>query len=109
MGGLTRTLGWGHGLLFPKSGHPVLVACGKKVLRAAHATKFELDEENWGEFNGGEGGDYQESDDCYYWPEGWYEWNEFEECHWALDTEPTYWMPLPEAPNVMMRSAPHKC
>ena len=31
----------------PESGKPVLVACGKKVLRAAHAAKFALDEENW--------------------------------------------------------------
>ena len=84
----------------PKGGHPVLVACGKKVLRAAHAGKFELAEENWGWFNDGEGSDYNEATDMTYWPEGWYEWNEWEEIHWALETPPTHWMPLPEAPNA---------
>ena len=84
----------------PKGGYPVLVACGKKIIRAAHAGKFELDEENWGWFNGGEGGDYNEANDTYYWPEGWYEWNEFEETHWQVESDPTHWMPLPAAPGV---------
>ena len=83
----------------PKSGAPVLVACRTKVLRAVHAGKFALDEENWGWFNDGDGGDYNEADDTTYWPEGWYEWNEFEETHWALDVEPTHWMPLPAPPS----------
>lgn len=47
----------------PESGKPVLVACGKKVLRAAHAGKFALDEENWGWWNDGEGADYNEATD----------------------------------------------
>jgi len=79
----------------PKGGMPVLVACGKHVLRAAHAGKFELAEDNWGSFNGGDGGDYNETEDTYYWPEGWYEWNQYEECHWQVETEPTHWQPLP--------------
>lgn len=82
----------------PSKGTPVLVVYGKKVLRAAQAKKFELDEENYGYFNDGEGADYNEANDTYYWPEGWYEWNETEECHWMLDNEPTHWMPLPAAP-----------
>lgn len=87
----------------PKGGTPVLVACGKKVLRAAHAGKFELAEEDWGWFNDGDGGDYNEAEDRSYWPEGWYEWNEFEEIHWALENEPTHWMPLPKAPNDLAK------
>lgn len=88
----------------PESGKPVLVVCGKKVLRAAHAAKFALDEENWGWWSDGEGADYNEANDTTYWPEGWYEWNEHEECHWALENEPTHWMPLPEAPNAKLRA-----
>lgn len=84
----------------PESGKPVLVACGKKVIRSAHAGKFALAEDDWGYFNDGEGSDYNEANDTTYWPEGWYEWNEWEETHWQLDTEPTYWMPLPKAPNA---------
>ena len=84
----------------PESGKPVLVACGKKVLRAAFAGKFALDEDNWGWWNDGEGADYNEANDTTYWPEGWYEWNEHEEIHWKLENEPTHWMPLPDAPNV---------
>ncbi|MHB9021328.1 MAG: DUF551 domain-containing protein [Halothiobacillus sp.] len=84
----------------PESGKPVLVACGKKVLRAAHAEKFALSEEDWGWWNDGEGADYNDADDTSYWPEGWYEWNDQEEIHWKLDQEPTHWMPLPKAPNA---------
>ena len=85
----------------PGSGMPVLVACGKKVLRAAHAAKFALSEDDWGYWNDGEGADYNEADDTTYWPEGWYEWNEQEETHWAItDDLVTHWMRLPKAPNV---------
>ena len=84
----------------PENGMPVLVACGKKVLRAAHAAKFALSEDDWGYWNDGEGADYNEADDATYWPEGWYEWNEQEETHWAItDDLVTHWMPLPKAPN----------
>ena len=84
----------------PESGKPVLAACGKKVLRAAHAAKFALDEENWGWWNDGEGADYNEANDMTYWPEGWYEWNEYDEIHWAIADHPvTHWMSLPETPN----------
>jgi hypothetical protein len=83
----------------PESGKPVLVACGKKVLRAVYAAKHALDDENWKWWTDGDGSDYDETTDKTYWPEGWYEWNEYEECHWGLDTAPTHWMPLPECPQ----------
>lgn len=64
----------------PKPGMPVLVACGKKALRAAHAPHLTLDCDQWGEFEP-DGGEYDEATDATYWPEGWYEWNEHEETH----------------------------
>jgi hypothetical protein len=44
------------------------------------------------------GGDYDESRDEYYVPEGWYETNEFEETHWRINGQVTHWMPLPLCP-----------
>lgn len=46
-----------------------------------------------------EGAEYDEETDKYYWPPGWYEWNEHEEMHWAVDGVVTHWMKLPDAPN----------
>jgi hypothetical protein len=80
----------------PEPGKPVLAACGKQVVRAVHAPKFTLSEDDWGEFL--PEGEYNEATDTSYWPEGWYEWNHQEETHWQLDNEPTHWMPLPDAP-----------
>ena len=81
----------------PSMGKPVLVWDGKKILRAALVKKFELSEDDNGLFNDGEGSDYNEANDTIYWPEGWYEWNEYEE--WRLQPEPTHWMPLPAQPE----------
>lgn len=89
----------------PEPGMPVLVACGRHVLRAAHAPKFGLSEDQWGEFLP-DGGEYDADTDMTYWPEGWYEWNQHEETHWMLDSNPTHWMPLPQAPNVMFSGPP---
>ena len=86
----------------PESGKPVLVACGKTVLRAAYAAKFTLSEDDWGYWNDGDGAEYSEADDTTYWPEGWYEWNECEEVHWALPgNSVTHWMPLPKLPCAL--------
>lgn len=43
-----------------------------------------------GEYEGDDA-DYVEADDEYYWPEGWYEWNQCEETHWRLSQEVTHW------------------
>lgn len=43
--------------------------------------------------------DYDEAQDEYYLPEGWYEANEHEETHWQVDEPITHWMPLPEPPK----------
>jgi len=84
----------------PQSCDPV-IAFGKnssgmnRIIRAGYARKFELvtdsDDDDWG--------DYCDEQDEYYAPEGWYEWNDAEETHFAAEFEITHWMPLPEAPK----------
>lgn len=46
--------------------------------------------------------DYSEEKDEFYWPEGWYEWNEFDDTHWLVDVKVLYWIPLPEPTKEMM-------
>ena len=43
--------------------------------------------------------EYDEATDESYLPEGWYEENEFEEVHYAVDGNITHWMPLPKNPE----------
>jgi len=77
----------------PKPGVPVLLDIGKKYpIRAMWAAKFTLpvgleDDSGFGE--------YDERTDEWYCPEGWYEWNEHEEIHWAVSKTPLAWAPLP--------------
>jgi hypothetical protein len=47
----------------------------------------------------GDDADYNEDEDDYYWPEGWYEWNEYEPWHWRLSGNITHWAPLPGLPE----------
>lgn len=77
----------------PEPGKPVLLDIGKKYpIRAMWVQKFTLpvgmeDDSGFGE--------YEEATDSYYCPEGWYEWNEHEECHWRVDKTPVAWCELP--------------
>lgn len=77
----------------PEPGVPVLLDIGEKYpIRAMWAAKHTLevgmeDDSGFGE--------YDEATDTYYCPEGWYEWNEHEETHWAVDKTPRAWAPLP--------------
>ena len=76
----------------PEPGNPVLLDIGKKYpIRALWAAKNTVrvgtDVDDWGE--------YDEETDEYYCPEGWYEWNEHEEVHWAVSETPRAWRELP--------------
>ena len=77
----------------PEPGKPVLLDIGMEYpIRAMWAAKHALevgmeDDSGFGE--------YDEATDTYYCPEGWYEWNEHEETHWAVDETPTAWCELP--------------
>ena len=84
----------------PEPGTPVLLDIGKKFpIRALwaekHTVRVGTDVDDWGE--------YDEETDEYYCPEGWYEWNEHEEVHWAVSETPRAWRelppPLPTAPG----------
>ena len=52
------------------------------------------------DFDDGDGvGEYSETDDCYYWPEGWYELTEAGDgTLWRLPGAVTHWMRLPALP-----------
>ena len=77
----------------PEPGKPVLLDIGKEYpIRAMWAAKFTLpvgmeDDSGFGE--------HDELTDEWYCPEGWYEWNEHEECHWRVDETPVAWCELP--------------
>jgi hypothetical protein len=74
----------------------VLATDGKIVARAAYVPKFTINCEDQ-DYDGDQ--DYNEIEDKYYWPEGWYEWNDCEETHWMINAKITHWMPLPEPPK----------
>lgn len=46
--------------------------------------------------------DYDEAEDAFYWPDGWYEqmehWDEYTAVILAEDIKVTHWMPLPDPP-----------
>jgi len=44
-------------------------------------------------------GDYDEENDCYWTPEGFYEWSYESEINWKLSEKVTHWMPIPECPK----------
>ena len=77
----------------PEPGMAVLLDIGKKTpIRAMWAAKHTVeahDEADPGWC------DYDETTDMYYCPEGWYEWNQHEDVHWAVSEKPRAWMPLP--------------
>ena len=80
----------------PKPRTPVLLDIGKKYpIRAQWAPKGYLESTGDGDF-----GEYNEASDTYYWPEGWYEWNQHEETHWAVSETPRAWQPLPPSPTM---------
>lgn len=44
-------------------------------------------------------GDYNEEEDAYYTPEGWYEYQSEAETNWKISVNVTHWMPLFELPE----------
>lgn len=67
-----------------------------RTIKAKWIPKFNKEEE--GDYDGD--ADYDEENDIFYWPEGWYEWNECEDMHFKVDFPITHWQPLPEPPKT---------
>ena len=77
----------------PDPGKPVLLDIGDKYpIRAMWAAKHTLEV---GMEDDSDFGEYDEATDTYYCPEGWYEWNEYEDVHWHVDKTPVAWRELP--------------
>ena len=72
------------------------------ICRASYIPKFTvLIEDKWNDCDGG-WEDYNEDDDSFYVPEGWYE--ETSEGNgdgmsWFINATVTHWMPLPQPPE----------
>ena len=85
----------------------VLLVCGlnseNKIrrLRAKYIPRFYM-ESNGDDFLGDL--DYNKFNDEFYWPEGFYEWNEHEDTHWLIDFKITHWMFLPTPPDELIES-----
>ena len=81
----------------PPALEAVLVVSDRVIVRAKWIPRFTQVEDMSGDDIFGE---YCEDDDCYFWPEGWYEWNNEEETHRLLvgNKEPTHWVALPMLP-----------
>lgn len=44
--------------------------------------------------------DYDEQNDCYLIPCGWWEYRHYGEClNYAVDDKVTHWMPIPKPPS----------
>lgn len=92
---LRDALTWRGGV--PCDCRPVLASVrdGRQsfVLRASYVRRYEVEA---GESEEEQNVEYRDDDeDTAYCPEGWYEANEYEECHCRLDGEVVAWMPLP--------------
>ena len=66
----------------------------KRTIMAYHADKNAIEASDEDEFY-----EYNEQDDKYYLPEGWYENNEFDEVDYFISADITHWMPLPLHPG----------
>lgn len=80
----------------PKPGRKVLInqktVSGEMIIIGSYQEKFKH------EFCGDcHGLDYDEDNDLYYLPEGWYEYsvNSSDYTYYLIDGEVTHWMPLP--------------
>lgn len=66
-----------------------------RKIMAFYTPRFTMEQDE----DPNEATEYCEDKDAYYLKEGWYEDNEFDECHWKVDGKITHWMPLPESPK----------
>ncbi|HVR53745.1 MAG TPA: hypothetical protein VMS38_28730 [Pseudorhodoferax sp.] len=85
--------GWISVDQLPPSQTPVLLDIGRKhPIRAMWVEAKTLPA---GGDDADEFGTYDEADDEWYCPAGWYEWNEHEDRNWSVSATPLRWMELP--------------
>lgn len=66
----------------------------RTIIRAVYIRRFAVVET--GDFEGDP--EYDAKTNEYYWPEGWYEWNMYDEMHYMIDGTITHWAHLPDMP-----------
>ena len=82
----------------PEPQKPVLLDIGKQYpIRAQMVPQYAL---TVGTDAADDFGEYDEETDEWYCPAGWYEWNQQEEIHWAVNDKPIAWHELPAAPSI---------
>ena len=89
----------------PKPNHPVLV-CIQDTSNSGKVRRFvslaawvpRFFEEDEGNYEGAS--EYNEENDTYYWPEGWYEEHFYDGTHWRIDGTVTYWAAVPGLPDI---------
>jgi hypothetical protein len=88
----------------PKPGKAVVVSqvngYGRRnVITACYLPRMNWEVESW-ECDEEEWCDYDEEEDIYYYPEGWYEFGYEMDTYHHISATVTHWMPLPEPPEV---------
>ena len=67
---------------------------------AEYIPPMEVKEEDFMSEDFHEEGDYDENNDEYYTPSGFYEWQSEPDTNWKISTEVTHWMPLFGLPST---------
>ena len=71
---------------------------GRKI-KAVYIPKFSHEDD--GDYEGD--GDYSEEKDCYFWPEGWYEWNLSDETNYFVgEIDITHYTEFPADPEKII-------
>lgn len=65
-----------------------------RIVRAFYVPKFTIESESDDDLQ-----EYCEERDICFMAEGWYEFNEHEDCYWMIDEKVTHWMYLPTSPE----------
>jgi hypothetical protein len=81
----------------PPAEKPVLAWDGKEWVRAMWVPRHTKEQRCDNDFE-----EYNEADDTYYWPEGWYELQTHggDEMLWHLTNGATAWQDLPPPPKT---------
>lgn len=79
----------------PQAEKPVLAWDGREWVRAMWVPKHSKEQNTDSDWY-----DYNDADDTYYWPEGWYELQTHggDEMLWHLTDGATSWQDMPPAP-----------